>query len=249
MKAEVDTDWGFALSVAAVPNIDGNDDVYLVTARKLVLNNNRAVQVEKISQPVYANHHVEGIYIDNALTYSGASTSSLTTTELPAYILLAQTSYAPNEAVSTVCVADGKILTHKNGASSSGEFRMTGSGVTLGDAASDVIIGIPYTSHVETLPMSVIGQANAQGRRSRPTYVTMKAKNTRGLNVGYDSSSVVDVNWNDANDSETVITPKTRDQKVRLLPSRSLTPRLYFESTEPSPFNLLSFIAEVEPGD
>jgi hypothetical protein len=250
---------GFALDVAVLPTIDGDDDVYVTTARMKYNNTGTGDEngylglgVERISDAPVTDTHTNGVWLDCALTYDGAPTTTpLTGSTIADDWFHVPTAY--NESVA--CVADGAILTKTASFPAAGEFQYTYNPATsaytlvLGTAASKVVFGIPYTSSVTTMPMAILGQSNAQGRRSRPVDVTVKVKNTRGLNVGYDEDSLVTVNWNDVNETETSITPKTRDQKVRLLPSRSLTPRLYFESDEPSPFNLLSFTAEVEPGD
>jgi hypothetical protein len=107
-----------------------------------------------------------GWCVDCGLSYSGSAQTTFTGAQ-----------YLAGQTVTGV--ADGVVIP---------PFTMPLSGTfTLGSAATDVIIGLPYSCNLQTLPLDV-GDPSIQGKVKKIPYVDVRVNQTLGLEIGPDFS-------------------------------------------------------------
>ena len=109
-------------------------------------------------------------------------------------------------------------------------------------------MGINYDSVFKSLPLVHANQRGvpAYGDRNEVKKVTLRVHKSRGAQVGTSEDDLVDIPWQEYGESP--VSLKSKDITVPLRPCRSTQPRIYVKQSEPSPFTLLSFTAEVESG-
>ena len=164
--AQHNTTPGLFMSVATVteatPTIPFVDAVYVVVKR--VVNGNTVQYIERMSERIYPNIDAMGWCVDCGLSYSGSPQSTFTGAQ-----------YLAGQTVTGV--ANGVVIT---------PFTMPLSGTfTLGSPATDVIIGLPYSCNLQTLPLDV-GDPSIQGKVKKIPYVDVRVNQTLGIQIGPD---------------------------------------------------------------
>ena len=166
--AQHNTTPGLFMSVATVteatPTIPFVDAVYVVVQR--VINGNTVRYIERMSERIYPNIDAMGWCVDCGLSYSGSAQTTFTGAQ-----------YLAGQTVTGV--ADGVVIP---------PFIMPLSGTfTLGTPATDVIVGLPYSCNLQTLPLDV-GDPSIQGKVKKIPYVDVRVNQTLGLQIGPDFS-------------------------------------------------------------
>lgn len=152
-------------SIACIPG-DGQSELWLVVER--VINGAVRRYVEYLSYefwPDDASDKADACFVDSALKYSGAPATSFTGLD-------------HLEGQTVQVYADGGALP---------DAVVQAGGVTLGQAASAVTIGLGYTSDLETLDIDVGAAAgSAMGARRRIDRIVIKMLNSLGFQYGRD---------------------------------------------------------------
>lgn len=152
-----DTDGTFE-SVMAVP--EGNEDATYVVVKRTV--NSRTVRYVERFHTRRFDTLADAFFVDAGLAYNGSSAtviSGLWHLEGKTVSILADGAVQPQQAVS-------------NGA------------VTLQQAASKVMIGLPITADLETLPLILETQAFGQALRKNVNKVYLRVYRSSGIFVG-----------------------------------------------------------------
>lgn len=130
-----------------------------------------------------------------------------------------------------------------------GPFTVAVDSITLPAPAAQVVVGLNFTSQLQTLYLTTQGmQANGtdQGRRKAITAMTVRVSNTRGLLAGTDFDHLTPL-------PECVLLDPcatfTGDARVLNYPQWDTNGQLACSITDPLPAQVLGIIAEVTPGD
>lgn len=173
----------------------------------------------------------ETIYLDSALT----GTSETPTSSWSGLDHL--------EGQSVSIVADGIVLDNRT---------VSSGGVTLDEAASDVVIGLPYTHICEPLPPSILSNGGA-GRAVRLIEAIFRVEDTAALRLdvgrGLNDTPLRDFDEDPILDSPQQ--PVSRDLAVKAYGwQKDLTKPLWrIEQDAPLPFTLLSVTTELKVND
>lgn len=164
-----DYDYGFVESVASIPGDLDEDTVYIVVNRQV--NGGTVRHVEYFNVFDFGDNILDAHFLDSGLQYSGSAVSSVS-----------GLSHLEGETVSIL--ADGSA--HADKVVSSGS-------VTLDRAASDIHIGLPYTSRLQTMRIDAGGtEGTSQGKTKRVRDVTLRLYRSIGAKVGPDQA-ILDV--------------------------------------------------------
>lgn len=156
---------GLVESAAVIPGTNG-DQIWFVVRR--TINGSAVKYIEYMNAP-YDGSAVDieqAVYADSALSYSGASTSTVS-----------GLGHLEGETVGVL--ADGFDI--GNAVVSSGAITLPQS-----KSASDIVVGLRYTSRLETLRLPAAGNADGSGlgRRKQSGEVWADILESAGLKVG-----------------------------------------------------------------
>lgn len=130
-----------------------------------------------------------------------------------------------------------------------GPFTVTFGSITLPFPASTIVVGLLFTSQLQTLYLTTEGlQPNGtdQGKRKNITAMTVRVDSSKGLKAGYDFSATFPI-------QECIVLDPcatfTGDARLPLGGQWNTNAQLVCEITDPLPVQVLGIIAEVVPGD
>lgn len=207
--ARIVTDGDFE-SVAVIPS-DDEDEVWVTVER--TIDSNTLRYVEQFQPRDWGSDQNDCWFVDSGLSYSGTATTSFS-----------GLGHLEGETVSVY--ADGVVLSNET---------VSGGAVTIDSNGSNVIIGLPYTAKLETMPFVVNAREGLSvGKVSAISLGLINFYKSLGGQYGPDSSNLTDFpyteNYEDTNslytgwESVDFLSPEERDTVM------------YFEQNEPVPF-------------
>ncbi len=160
------------------------------------------------------------------------------------------------EGMEVAILADGSVVPNQIVASGA---------VTLPDAASAIVVGLPYVCQLQTLRLDVPTQGGTiQGKRKNVQALTVRVERSRGLQMGTnqpdqatqpDSATVPWTNMyeykerNAAIHAGNAIPLDTSDQRILVPGGWDKKGQLAIQQTYPLPANISAVIPEWTPGD
>lgn len=155
-------DFGGKVESVCSINEDGYDALYLSVVRQI--NGVQRRFIERMCNRQLENDPMDACFLDAAVTYKGAATSTIT-------------GLGHLNGMTVNALADGDVV---NG------LVVSGGQVTLPRAASHVHVGLPYVSTAETLPLYVDlqGTGASRGLPVKATEAFLQLENTRGVEIG-----------------------------------------------------------------
>ena len=117
--------------------------------------------------------------------------------------------------------------------------------ITLDTAASNVIVGLPYTSDLETLNIEFqTNTGTAQARKKRIGEVVLRLKDSAGGHVGPDATRLMPIKYPSG-----ATFPYTGDVRVYLNNSFGEDGRVFVRQSEPYPMTVLAVLPVVTTGE
>ena len=212
-------------SVAVITG-DGQDDVYFVVKR--TVNGETKRYIEMLSHRLPDQDLKKAIFLDSSLSYHGEAVQVLTGLD-------------HLEGLSVNALADGfvvKGLTVESGS------------VTLPVPASDVCVGLQYSSEVKTLRMEVgTREGTMQGRYKSINKMIVRVENTLGGKIGSDASAQLDepkYRTDEAYGEHTRL--RTGDIEIIFPAGYNKDGQICFVQDEPLPFTIQALIPKVTVG-
>lgn len=153
-----DTD-GFFEFLCVVPEA-GEDALYAIVRRTIGGVTKR--YIERLESRVVANWSEDVFFVDSGLSYSG-----------PPIAVVGGLSHLEGKTVAAV--GDGRYL---------GTFEVSGGVVNLGQTASVIHIGLPYTADIETLDLDVNGTDIRDKRKIVQSVTMLIDESSRAFKVG-----------------------------------------------------------------
>jgi hypothetical protein len=125
--------------------------------------------------------------------------------------------------------------------------------ITLPQAASRVVIGLPYSCQLQTLRLDT-GDPTTQGKRKKIPAVTVRVQDTLGLSIGGDFNSLVLmkdlVQGNVGSMSNSVVVDLvTEDARTLIDPRWTVQGQYCLQQSQPLPATILGVIPEIDMGD
>lgn len=155
----------------------------------------------------------------------------------------------PVTTVSGLDVLDGKIVSILADGNVMARQTVVGGSVTLQQAASSVIVGLPFQAQIQTLSIDVgEGQpgGSISGKLKKVGAVTIRVKDSRGLKAGRTPSTVVPVKeWNSNVFLGGPLPLITGDQRLILDPLYDVGGRMWLQLDDPVPATVLGLVPEL----
>ena len=210
---------------ADVCTISGNREEELWA----IVERDGAHYVEQMGSQIRNTSPQEQFYVDAGYIYEGAPNNALTG-------LL----WLSDKDVSVL--ADGNILegmhVDKNGA------------LQLPKSFQKVIVGLPYESTVQTMPIEFsVQDGSYMGRKKRVSRMTILFRDTRGGLYGVSEKKLDMIKWRSTENYDSPIALYSGKRHV-VIPSASYDDTVYLtiKQRDPLPMTILSIVPEVEAG-
>lgn len=120
--------------------------------------------------------------------------------------------------------------------------------VTLPEAASAIVIGLPYISRLKTLYLDV-GEPTIQGRRKKLPAITLRVVDSRGMEAGPTFAMLQPFKERTNERMGDPIIPITGDERVVMDPKWQTEGQVCVQQQHPLPCSVIAFIPEVTVGD
>jgi hypothetical protein len=170
---------------------------------------------------------MRGSFMDAGVYYDGVPINSVTT-------------LAHLEGRTVQVMVDGNVLAPR---------KVVNGRVDLGLWGNVVMVGLGYSTEIETLPLD-LGNGSVSGKRKRIAAVTVRVFDTRGIQVGHDRSSLVSYREiQQGLDDNTLIPLKTGDMRFNMFGNVDTDGSILVVQDQPLPLELLGVIPEVIIGD
>lgn len=158
---------GFVESLATVPAENGSrDELFVLVRREISGITKRYIEVMESGMEENASGTSECFFVDSGLSYRGTAVSAV-----------AGLDHLEGQKVAVL--ADGAVQTEK--------IVVSGS-VTLDAPASVVHVGLPFSSVLQTMPLTGVGQDGvSEESKKRISGVTLRLYKTLGFSIGGDN--------------------------------------------------------------
>nr|BAR32208.1 putative tail tubular protein B [uncultured Mediterranean phage uvMED] len=224
------TDEGKAVceSVAVIPTDDTEYEVYVIVKRTINGATKRYVEVLNTFD-FDETDNTSFNFLDSQLTYSGSAATSIS-----------GLSHLEGQTVS--------ILT--NGATHPDKTVSSGA-VTLDRSATEVKIGLAYTSLLTTMRLDAGSQnGTSQGKTKRIYDITIRMFETVGIEVGPDLNNMERIPFrSSANDMDNALPVFTGDKEVEFRGNYETDGFVFVRQTQPLPLTLLSLYPRLQTND
>jgi len=195
-----------------------------------------ATYIERLADRFINNSLLNAWTVDSGVSYSGPPATTF--------------SGGEHLAGQTVTgLADGVIIP---------SFTMPLNGIfTLGVAASNVVVGIPFTCQLQTLALDV-GDPSIQGKVKKIPFVDIRVTETLGLSIGQDFDHLVPMKDLIVNNVSSTLTGQevqvvnglvTGDARTFLGPTYTVPGQYCIEQPKPYPSQILGVFPAVVQGD
>lgn len=181
--------------------------------------------VEYLDHRLSSTAPEDQFFVFSGLIYSGDPTSVVG-------------NLAHLEGKSVAILADGNVV-----ANYLTPQTVTGGQITLPAPASKVVIGLPYTSDLQTLDLEIsLPDGTLQGRKSKVGKTVIRVVNSRGGYIGPDESNLKEIRDNDRTVYDNSLALKTGDLKQTLGGGYSDGGRIFIRQYDPLPLTISAII-------
>ncbi len=111
-------------------------------------------------------------------------------------------------------------------------------------------MGLPYEADLETLNLELsAGGGTLQGQMKKIAQVTLRVKDARGVQVGLNQGTTVEVKQRAMETLGSAMQPYQGDWMISIPTEWNRDGRLFVKQTYPLPVTILDLIPEVNSGD
>lgn len=125
---------------------------------------------------------------------------------------------------------------------------VTGGVVTLGRAASSILVGLPYNSDLQTLPLSLNIEGFGQGRYKNVNKAWLRVYRSSGIFVGPDTDNLVEAKLRTTEPYGSPPALKSDEILVVLTPTWAASGQIYVRQSDPLPLTIVGMTLEVSIG-
>ncbi len=136
-------------------------------------------------------------------------------------------------------LADGSVMPQRT---------VVNGSITLDHSATKVVVGLPYSSRLQTLNLDT-GEPTIQGKRKLISALTVRVAETRGLQMGPAFDDMAEYKMRDDQPMGQPILPETGDQRIIMGPDWQEEGVICIRQDYPLPAQVLGIIPEITIGD
>lgn len=125
---------------------------------------------------------------------------------------------------------------------------VTSGTVTVPRAASIITVGLPYTSDLQTLPMSMNTEGFGQGRMKNVNRAWLRVVQSSGIFVGPDAAHLVEAKQRTTEPYGSPPALQTAELQIVLTPTWADNGQIYVRQRDPLPLTIIGLTLEVSVG-
>jgi hypothetical protein len=205
-------------SICTVPE-NGADVLYCVVVRQTANGTERFIER---MEPRQSTDDASGFFVDAGLSYSGAPQTTFS-------------GLGHLEGQKVVVLADGGVIDG---------LVVTGGSITLDEAASNVVVGLPITVDIMTLPAAFQIDGFGQGRPKNINKAWLRLFSTRDVKAGPSFDKLREWSPRTTEDYGSAPALKTGEIEIVFSPSWAEDGAVCIRHDAPLPFTLLSITPE-----
>lgn len=205
---------------------EGSEDVLYVVVRRTI-GGQSVRYVERMSSRQFAAQE-DAFFVDCGLTYAGVPVTTIS-----------GLSHLEGKTVSVL--ADGAVHPQRV---------VTGGQITLDQASSKVHAGLPFTSDLQSLPMSIAltDGSFGQGRYKNVNKVWLRVYRSSGIFVGPSLDRLTETKQRTTEPYGTAPGLKSEEIPVSITPSWGDSGQVFIRQSDPLPLTVSSMTLEVSIG-
>lgn len=203
----------------------GRNEVWFVVSR--TVNGSTVRHIERLSDRLATTYPKDSWFVDSGLYYEGEPVDEITGLD-------------HLEGCTVSILADGNVLPQQT---------VTSGTVTLGSNFSKVIIGLPYTSDLETLSVELGSRdGTSRGRQKHVSSATLVLRESRGAWVGSAFDKLTELKMRSNENYGDPIELYSGDKEITIRGNFSKDGKLCIRQTDPLPITVLAIALNIEPG-
>jgi hypothetical protein len=183
-------------------------------------------------------------------------TTSTTVAKVKTDLVIASTARSAATSVWAWARDSVSGLTHLNGKTVSiladgcvhPQKVVTGGVVTLDRAAKYVVVGLPYNSDLQTLPLAMNIEGFGQGRYKNVNKAWLRVYRSSGIFVGPDEDNLVEAKQRTTEPYGSPPTLKSEEIQIVLTPTWAASGQVYVRQSDPLPLTIVGMTLEVSIG-
>jgi hypothetical protein len=204
--------------------VEGDEErLYAVIER--MIDGNQVRYVERMASRLIGNLQ-DCFFVDAGSTYSGTLTQTIS-------------GLTWLEGATVSVLADGAVQTQKV---------VTNGEITLDQAASVVQVGLPYTSDLQTLPVTLQMDGYGQGRKKNINKVWLRVYQSSGIFVGPDENNLVEFKQRTTEPYGDPPSLRSGEAEITLAPQWNDDGQLLIRQVNPLPLEVVGVTIEVSVG-
>lgn len=152
------------------------------------------------------------------------------------------------DSVSGLSHLEGKTVSILADGAVKPQATVTSGAISIDRAASKIIVGLPYDSDLQTLPLAINIEAFGQGRTKNLNKAWLRVNQSSGIFVGPDSDNLVEFKQRT---TEVYGTPPdliTDEVEVMLTPSWQQSGQVFVRQSDPLPLSVVGITLETSVG-
>lgn len=152
------------------------------------------------------------------------------------------------DAVSGLTWLEGKTVSILGDGAVQPQQVVTGGSVSIPRACSKIIVGLPYESDLETLPLAMNIEGFGQGRYKNINKAWIRVYQSSGIFIGPDANNLVEAKQRTTEPYGSPPSLKSAEVQVVLTPSWQDSGQVYIRQLDPLPLTIVGLTLEVSIG-
>jgi hypothetical protein len=199
------------------------DALYVIVQR--TINGSSKRYIERMASRQFVNP-ADAFFVDAGLVYSGTPATTIS-------------GLTHLEGKTVSILADGAVHPQRV---------VTGGAITLDVAASKVLVGLPITADIQTLPLAFEAEAFGQGRVKNVNQVWLRVYRSSGIFVGPTADELVEAKQRTTEVYGAPPALKSEEVRVMVTPTWADNGQVYVRQSDPLPLTIVSMTLEVAIG-
>jgi hypothetical protein len=199
------------------------DALYVIVQR--TINGSSKRYVERMASRQFIDP-ADAFFVDAGLVYSGTAATTIS-------------GLTHLEGKTVSILADGAVHPQRV---------VTSGSITLDVAASKVLVGLPITADIQTLPLAFEAEAFGQGRVKNVNQVWLRVYRSSGIFVGPSADELVEAKQRTTEVYGAPPALKSEEVRVMVTPTWADNGQVYVRQSDPLPLTIVSMTLEVAIG-
>ena len=215
---------GESVSVACMPS-DEEDEVWCATTR--AVDGSDVTYIEQFQPRDWGTDDDLAYFVDSGITYDGVSTTTIPVAHL-----------------------EGETVAVYSGGAVQPSQVVSGGSITLPEAATYAIVGLPYTYILEPMRIDINSKSgSSMGSKTKIAELAISFYKTLGVEIGVSTDELKPIDWRTTENYDTATAFKTGWEIINFYSDYTLDQPIVLSGSAPLPCTVRAIVAKIEvPG-